>query len=464
MDPEYISDRLPDKLVTYLDAAGDDRSFRRRAVLTKANDKWELVACVVEGFLPGEHMPDTMTSRRYEQALLHEAFLTGAECLVFAKELHAGVLRLEGIELTGSKVPQWNSQLLPVNNDHMSRSGRVVSIRLAQSGGRGSVRTLLNPEHPYYPDSDTAARDWLPFHTYHGHSDGRNEQVSFLLPEARAFVSKASFSSSSTLAIEVAGSEMAKLDLLLKGARWEGGKIYHFEADVKNALASLPVPADAERFEYYLMDTSGTVYDFHREDQFSRNAMNATILGALDRSVIDQVRSAANEGEGQRIEFKPFIDLEKKAASPGQKTKLREVAITAVAFANSNGGHIYLGVDDDCSLTGVDQKLQEWACATLTTNVIEQYLGALKSKLKGLIQGELSLRVSHAQVDGATILVLEIPEANAKPACLQHDFFLYVRSGASNRRVPPDQWKMHLGQGQDRDTLFGFLDFDQRRR
>ena len=48
-----------------------------------------------------------------------------------------------------------------------------------------------------------------------------------------------------------------------------------------------------------------------------------------------------NQGEGQRLEFKKKVDYPEKV--------VKEV----IAFANSDGGNLLIGVDDDGNISGV---------------------------------------------------------------------------------------------------------------
>jgi hypothetical protein len=293
MDPEYTQDKLPDKLTQRLQATCGVRRIRRRAVLTNGNGRWKLVCCTVEGFLPGENIPEPVPQRQYRQAILYEDFLTGEECLSFATELQEGHARFGNINLQRGQTQQWTTELVSVNNDYMTRAGCVISLRFGQHGPRASVRTLLAPDQPYYPDISDATRDWLPFPMYHGDSDARNDQIFFLLPETRAFIASAVFSEKGTLDITVAGTEIDTLSLLIKGAYWEEKQsILHFDARVSESKAALALPADASRFEYYLIDHTGTVYDFHREDRFSRLRTDGSTFGSVKRTLIEQVREA----------------------------------------------------------------------------------------------------------------------------------------------------------------------------
>ncbi|MCG5078300.1 helix-turn-helix domain-containing protein [Paraburkholderia tagetis] len=326
----------------------------------------------------------------------------------------------------------------------MARSGLIVSLRMNQTGARTHVAPLLSPDQPYYPDIEDAARDWLPFTVYHGNNDGRNDQISFLLPETRAFVSDAKFVDDGTLEIVVAGTLVEHVSLIAKGAYWEGKAIHHFDARIEDGACRVAVPAHIDRLDYYIIDQDGTLFDFHREERFSSISFGRKTLGLKKQPLSDQIRTALHQGEGQRIEFKPFADPDQSLGSSTHKTKLREIVTTVVSFANTQGGHIYIGVDDDCNPVGVNQQLAQWAKAPANGVSVDRYLGALKSKIKDLVQGEVELQLSYSYIDEALIVIVEVQPATQMPVAVQQDAHLYARTGASNRKVPPGLWRSIL--------------------
>ncbi len=59
----------------------------------------------------------------------------------------------------------------------------------------------------------------------------------------------------------------------------------------------------------------------------------------MDKEIVYNLENDLELGEGQFIEFKENLD----------KSMAKEI----VAFANASGGSIYLGVTDDCIVTGI---------------------------------------------------------------------------------------------------------------
>ena len=179
------------------------------------------------------------------------------------------------------------------------------------------------------------------------------------------------------------------------------------------------------------------------------------MLRASARTQEARIYAAAASGEGQKVEFKPFVDPnEKMKNGVGEKSKLHEVIVTAVAFANAEGGCIYLGVDDDCQIVGIESSLCKWAKGSISDSVIEHYLGALKSCIKSNVTGELIVETSHASIGNALIAVIQVQTAKGEPIGVQQDNYLYARTGASNRKVPPNQCKQVLDQLGRRDSPF----------
>jgi hypothetical protein len=438
---------IPSKLTTYLMS---HEVYRRRAVITGADREFKLLCCTVEA-LPSEGGCARRPSQRYRQCLLLEDWLSARQCLEFATELDQGKVALGDTTLirAAGTTSQWSVETVPLDNHHMLRAGCVVSARFPQSGSDGNVGPLLAVNAAYYPDLDQAARDWLPFSEYHGTGDGRNSQVVFLLPETRAFVDTAQISDAGLLEIALGGTAASELSFRIQGAYWMGKAIHHFESPVSKLRAHVAVPLDADRLDYFLVDQEANVYDFHREDRRFPSPAGRILLTKSSRPWEQQVREAVSEGEGVRTEFKPFVDPKQPLTTGHSRTKLGEIVTTVVAFANAEGGAIYLGVEDDCTISGIDAGVGRWAKAAAGDEHVQNYLAVLNGKIRDAIQGAVNLDSGHVRVNGVVVAVIRVAPSTNKPACVVGDNYLYVRKGATNRKVPPDQWRSILMDGPD---------------
>ena len=76
-------------------------------------------------------------------------------------------------------------------------------------------------------------------------------------------------------------------------------------------------------------------------------------------------------------------------------------------------------------------------------------MSALKASIKDHVQGEVTLQVLHVHIDGSQIIVIEVAPAATKPVIIRQDNYLYARKGASNRKVPPDEWRTILNSNAE---------------
>lgn len=95
------------------------------------------------------------------------------------------------------------------------------------------------------------------------------------------------------------------------------------------------------------------------------------------------------EGEGSKIEFK------RKFSSP------RKIAKEMIAFANTSGGYIIFGVDDDRTIVGVESEKSE--------------LDLIDTAAKFYCEPEVDYRTDIVPIKSKDVVVIEIPESRKKP-------------------------------------------------
>jgi ATP-dependent DNA helicase RecG len=112
------------------------------------------------------------------------------------------------------------------------------------------------------------------------------------------------------------------------------------------------------------------------------------------------IDAVIQSGEGYTIEFKRSINS--------------DLAKEMVAFANSSGGRIFIGIEDDCKLTGAD-----------ITN-------EARSKVKGVARDcDPSINIELEVVD--KVLVIYVAEGQNKPYRCTNGF--YVRNGLNSEKL-----------------------------
>ena len=123
----------------------------------------------------------------------------------------------------------------------------------------------------------------------------------------------------------------------------------------------------------------------------------------------NELRALIVDGEGPSLEFKREFTTQ----------MVRDM----VAFANSSGGLLIVGVDDDASLAGVDEE---------PLRVEER----IQSLCRANCKPALSVAVRFAKLDDAQLVLVDVPEASgivtANDVC-------YVRAGSTTRRALPEE-------------------------
>ena len=132
------------------------------------------------------------------------------------------------------------------------------------------------------------------------------------------------------------------------------------------------------------------------------------------RDVIMGILTQLSKGEGKTVEFKEDLPLSD------------QIAKTVVAFANTAGGKIFIGVKDDGTVCGVDNKI--------LLDRIEAIANMLHDKISPFILPDI---YSYA-VEDKNIIVVEVFQSQLKPHFLKNKGKLdgtYLRVGSTNKKA-----------------------------
>ena len=114
------------------------------------------------------------------------------------------------------------------------------------------------------------------------------------------------------------------------------------------------------------------------------------------------LRRIIEEGESQQVEFKSTFNV--------------EAMESIVAFANTEGGKVVIGVSNKRKIVGVD----------INEESLQQWVNEIKSKTEPSILAD----AMSFEIEGKTVVVLSVSEYPVKPISLQGRF--YKRIGNSN--------------------------------
>ncbi len=161
---------------------------------------------------------------------------------------------------------------------------------------------------------------------------------------------------------------------------------------------------------------------------------------------VDDLKRLVALGEGAHLEFKHRIPRSDRIA--------KEV----IALANTKGGRVLVGVDDDGSIVGVKDAHEE--------------LFALQEALDSHCEPPVSLNIEGVRISRRReVLVVDVPRSAAKPHFLIQDARTgsqtngkkaYVRIGADSVEASREAVILMKAERSPRDTRFSFGEAEQK--
>lgn len=156
---------------------------------------------------------------------------------------------------------------------------------------------------------------------------------------------------------------------------------------------------------------------------------NRSLYGHASRKHdTNEVTELIARGESDQVEFKSTLRWNLRANKPGHEIEIA-VMKTIVAYLNTSGGTLLVGVDDDGTVLGIqnDRLANDDRFMLHFNNMIKQYIGLEYSKY---------IHYYLAPVEEKKVLVVRC-EATSNPAFLKQeeneDF--YIRVGPSSRKL-----------------------------
>ena len=248
-----------------------------------------------------------------------------------------------------------------------------------------------------------------------------NNYLVTFLPDTRARVVSALWTPGKlNLALEI---NIPSADIELQILHLGSARLPHINKAMSGGI-ELQVPDDARELLIYLVHRESgcimTVHLRHVYDSFGR--VPKELIGK------SRVESDLGKGEGDQIEFKPFI-------SPNDP-KESEIVETVIAFANTSGGRIYVGVADrDASLLGSTELRKAFKGSE------EDALKALANRLRLLILNRVvptpRVSVEEIRIFDAPLVTISV-EPGGQTHCDGQNNQVWVRRGASNVRPRPN--------------------------
>ncbi|MGH7439190.1 MAG: AlbA family DNA-binding domain-containing protein, partial [Polyangiaceae bacterium] len=267
---------------------------------------------------------------------------------------------------------------------------------------------------PFHPNGGLAIHEWCELDTFdYGRPYGG---VVVRLPQCRARFERL-WIEGDHLHMAFRGDAPTLADAMVKGKIWSAQRTVDVEVLNLSSQDSREVrlPEQPVAAELYLVDRANEILDRHVEG-FGREPWRERILPDWSRidNEIAAVRHALATGECQTAEFKDFI-------RPGDQ-KMREVPETVVAFANTVGGVLVIGVDHHGSIVGIERGLhtetRRKGEGDLEKGALG-YVGQVRKAIGDVINKLPGLHVTPLEIDGHTVLAVFVEDGPEKPYAMR---------------------------------------------
>ena len=154
------------------------------------------------------------------------------------------------------------------------------------------------------------------------------------------------------------------------------------------------------------------------------------ILDSL--SDVDRMRSLIRKGESKTVEFKQTFSLNMHTGMKDEELRKSSLK-TIVAFLNTDGGNLLIGVDDEGNVTGLGEEM-----AKFHKNK-DKFLLHFKDLIKAKIGGDFYPLIEYriVDIDNAKVLFVEC-EPSTSPCYYDRKEFFVRANPATDQLIGPD--------------------------
>jgi hypothetical protein len=208
--------------------------------------------------------------------------------------------------------------------------------------------------------------------------------------------------------------------------------------DLEQALVALPSPEEQQSIvntQKKLYSLKFAINEFDKELALNPTS-SSSILNQLDLMLdaignltdTDRVRNIIREGETKHIEFKETLSLD---AKKNTKEKYIELSVlkTVVAFLNTDGGILLLGVSDEGIIAGLDTEIG------MFHKNVDKFLLHWKNLLKTRVGEEFYPYIEYRMIEVEAKLLLLVDCKPSQSPCYLDNSEFYVRTNPATDKL-----------------------------
>ncbi len=296
---------------------------------------------------------------------------------------------------------------------------------------------ILLYNQPIFLDIFQVIKELFELKDFYNKSDPRIRKIIIFLPEGMSgFKSINSLDGKLKISTRLA-DEKLKENLKVKILWIINGQTKNSEYEFDKEI-SCDIPIDAESVFICLIGSDETVYDYYQETTYwaYRERRIIGVVNNPNNDLQEIILGALKSGENETTEVKPFIVYE--------ANKWDEIIKTVIAFSNTHGGNIIIGVNDNVYIEGIESLLnieyhkRKKSEPKLQNEPVEWYKGLIKKRIGDKLSGDMRPVVDHLSYDGHTLIIIKVQEGKEKPYFNRETKDIYIRKGSSNAKPDPN--------------------------
>lgn len=395
----------------------DDISVVFRGVYTKRNSKWSMLRGVItvnDSTTQSETKPCQYLYPEYQFICQPIRGLTLAELMSSIDE--NAYVPIAGIPSFGKceSPPNWTESLIPSHSHDGQYPKRRFSARICADVHCHDSK-LVAHGMPFYLSAFERVAEFLGLDKFHGSSDGRKGELNIDIPDRRGRLIMSEqdvcFHSNVTDALSVVGAiddEPVALTSTLEK--------HDFDLD------------KAIDVELWLVTQANEIIDYcsstERQHRYGTESNNTDV---------EKLLCIISAGESEHCEFKAYIDLVTK-----KNAKAWDIDKTVCALSNHQGGKLFIGVDDETRIIGINEGCQRHYQGKSDTENAESYLKAVVKRLQESLNKNQCFDAYLIEHNKLFVLVVDVYKANGLNYLLVKKE-AYIRRGASSPKMTPTE-------------------------
>jgi hypothetical protein len=286
-------------------------------------------------------------------------------------------------------------------------------------------------------DINQVARQWLELNWELSSGNVGNE-IRVIIPDRRGVLAGVSLKESA-LMVETTGA-LADMELSVSTRDAHGTIWQTLIPAERRGQVSLPTPPVELRVR--LWTPQGELLDEYVERGLNSSWGKPLLTDTGEKSGL-LLQTTLSEGEGDEVEFKAWVPPNR------QDGKLMEFLETVVAFSNTKGGDVFIGVNDYGEPDDPTRHLMRTFKDSPQPGLSEaqqRYVGTLRRLVAAAISPSPFVTFSWEELAGHGVLRVHVEKGIDPPFEISEGHHFLVRKGATNRRMSRAELALILGR------------------